>query len=237
VNGHPLERIRRIIYHSAIIRPPRTSAVGWHTPFDWKIPTKRRIEMKRFVMFFVLGLAAIPQDGAAAVEPTNPSEIVTLRGSGAGGGVGGCAGSETNFDTQVMPDGTTQPFTIRSGEVLILTGVEWFAASLGTGRSVVQEVVLRTGAGPEAVYRSHSVSSSTGPGYAGQQSLIPRVVVKPGVSLCNAQFIDNVATLPGPATLHGFLTKDKWSRVALSEQRPDVRLRGERDEPPRIIDG
>ena len=108
-----------------------------------------------------------------------------------------------------MPDGTSQPFTIPAGQVLVLTGVEWFAANVGSGRSVLQEVVLRTAAGPEVVYRSHAVASVIGAGYAGQQSLMPKVVVKGGVSLCNAEYIDNVATLPGPATLHGFLTKDR----------------------------
>jgi hypothetical protein len=166
--------------------------------------------MKRFEIFFVLGLslAAIPQDAAADVKPARLSDLVTLQGLSAGG-IGGCAGSERNFNTRVMPDGTSQPFTIPAGQVLVLTGVEWFDSKVGLGKSVLQEVVLRRAGGPVVVYRSHSVSSVTDAGHAGQQSLIPKVVVSGGVPLCNAEYVDNQPKLPGPATLYGFLTKDQ----------------------------
>ena len=152
-------------------------------------------------------LAAIPQVTSAAVAPRNASDLVTLL-SGAPG-TGGCAAGKP-IDIRTMPDGFNQPFTIPAKMVLVLTGIEWFSTSTGTGTSVIQAVFLQAPVGTLTLYSSHVQSTSAGAGYAGQQSIIPNVVVKGGVPLCVTQFIDNApgGGSPGYTILHGFLVDD-----------------------------
>jgi hypothetical protein len=56
------------------------------------------------------------------LAPTKASQLVTLTSSGAA-----CPGVPVArvFDQRVQPDGTVSAFSIPSGQVLVLTGLDW----------------------------------------------------------------------------------------------------------------
>ena len=163
----------------------------------------------RLAIVLALALAGCVTPGAQSLGPRTASDLVTLLGGAPA--TGGCTGAERPVDRRTLGDGSTGPFAVPAGKVLVLTGVEWVSTGTGTGRSVVLTVLHRTPLGAQALFTSHAVSTPTGTGYAGEQSVIPGVVVKPGVPLCVTQHIDNqpaAGSLPGSVILHGFLTDD-----------------------------
>ena len=163
----------------------------------------------RLAIVLTFALAGCVTPGARSLEPRTASDLVTLLGGAPA--TGGCTGVERPVDRRALADGSTGPFTVPAGKVLVLTGVEWFSAGTGPGRSVVLTVLHRTPLGAQALFMSHALSTPAGVGYAGEQSAIPRVVVKPGVPLCVTERIDNqpaAGSLPGAVILHGFLTDD-----------------------------
>ena len=163
----------------------------------------------RLAIMLTLALAGCVTPGARSLGPRTASDLVTLLGGAPA--TGGCTGAERPIDRRTLADGSTGPFTIPAGKVLVLTGVEWFSTGTGTGRSVLLTVLHRTPLGAQTLFTSHALSTPAGAGYAGEQSAIPRVVVKPGVPLCVTQYIDNEpdgGSLPGAVILHGFLTDD-----------------------------
>ena len=163
----------------------------------------------RLAIMLTLALAGCVASGAQSLGPRMASDLVTLLGGAPA--TSGCSAAERPIDRRTLADGSTGPFTVPAGKVLVLTGVEWFSTETGTGRSVLLTVLHRTPLGAQALFTSHALSTPTGAGYAGAQSTIPRVVVKPGVPLCVTQHIDNQpagGSLPGSVILHGFLTDD-----------------------------
>jgi hypothetical protein len=164
--------------------------------------------MRRAIVL-ALALAGCVTPAAPSLAPRPASDLVTLLGGAPA--TGGCTGAERPIDRRALGDGSTGPFAVPAGKVLVLTGVEWFSTETGTGRSVLLTVLHRTPLGAQTLFTSHALSTPTGAGYAGAQSTIPRVVVKPGVPLCVTQYIDNQpagGSLPGSVILHGFLTDD-----------------------------
>lgn len=156
----------------------------------------------------VLAIASVARSGA--LEPTKPSQMVVLTYSDF------C--TETTslaniIDTQILPNGTTQPFTIPAGQVLVVTGFDWSAyrcPALAAPGTV--DVYMFLGATGRVVFNDTAVigagtpptsSCSTG----GKASVVPNLIVKPGVELCAG--FDNQTFGGAPAIVHGFLTKDK----------------------------
>ena len=135
-----------------------------------------------------LGARRLRHPGNAVARAAARDLMILLGGAPA---TGGCAGTERPIDRRTLGDGSTGPFTVPAGKVLVLTGVEWFSTGTGTGRSVLLTVLHRTPLGAQTLFTSHAQSTPTGAGYAGEQSAIPHVVVKPGVPLCVTQYIDN----------------------------------------------
>ena len=163
----------------------------------------------RLAIVLTVMLAGCATSGAQSLGPRTPGDLVTLAGGAPA--TGGCSGAERPMDRRALGDGSQGPFTVPAGKVLVLTGVEWYSTGTGTGRSVLLTVLQRTPQGIQALFTSHAVSTPTGAGYAGTQSVIPHVVVKPGVPLCVTQHLDNQpggGNLPGSVILHGFLTDD-----------------------------
>jgi len=163
----------------------------------------------RCAIVLALALAGCATAGAQSLAPRTASDLVTLLGGAPA--TGGCTGAERPIDRRTLADGSTGPFAVPAGKVLVLTGIEWFSTETGTGRSVLLTVLHRTSLGAQALFTSHALSTPTGAGYAGGQSAIPLVVVEPGVPLCVTQYIDNQpagGSLPGSVILHGCLADD-----------------------------
>jgi hypothetical protein len=163
----------------------------------------------RLAIMLTLALAGCVTPGAQSLGPRTASDLVTLLGGAPA--TGGCSAAERPIDRRTLADGSAGPFTVPAGKVLVLTGVEWSSSGTGTGRSVVVTVLHRTALGAQTLFMSHALSTPTGAGYAGTQSAIPHVVVKPGVPLCVTQYIDSQpagGSPPGAVILHGFLTDD-----------------------------
>ena len=163
----------------------------------------------RLAIMLTLTLAGCVASGAQSLGPRMASDLVTLLGGAPA--TSGCSAAERPIDRRTLADGSTGPFTVPAGKVLVLTGIEWSSAGTGTGRSVVVTVLHRTPLGAQTLFMSHALSTPTGTGHAGAQSAIPHVVVKPGVPLCVTQYIDSQpagGSLPGAVILHGFLADD-----------------------------
>lgn len=74
----------------------------------------------RFVLFLILILMAAQ---AAALEPKKASEIVRVEGGVTSNNCVNPPGALV-FDTQLLPDGTEQPFEIPKKKVFVMTEVE-----------------------------------------------------------------------------------------------------------------
>lgn len=136
---------------------------------------------------------------AGVLGPRKPSDLVTLITNGST-----CSPiSFLRMDTQIHADGTSSPFSIPAGEVLVLTGVDWDEG--GASGGVDNLVLALLGA-------DYSVAAiSTGPiganGYGGASTPLSGIVVKPGTSICVT--LNSPNTFNSYPVVHGFLTADK----------------------------
>jgi hypothetical protein len=144
----------------------------------------------------VLILAATSAS-AAPLAPRRPSDVVTLRSSGAA-----CAlhASTRMLDLRVLPDGTTAPFALAEKQVLVVTGVDWAVE----GAPVDDQIQLFL-----YVDASVVVPLLSDRGDAAGAQIIRSTSISPIVvagTLCAAS--TSVVTSVG-ATVHGFLAKDR----------------------------
>src|SRR5262249_51098769 len=107
-------------------------------------PFRKEDFMRRHVLsiaLVLLSLASTPAS-AAAVATSNPSQLVTVAA------VGNCTaalGLSTDlFNTLVKGDGTTAPFSIPAGQVLVITDLTVFAPGKTAGGTVQVQVVVGT---------------------------------------------------------------------------------------------
>jgi hypothetical protein len=149
------------------------------------------------VLPIVFVLFAAVSASAAVLAPRRPSDVVTLRSSGAACGF---HASTRLLDLRVLPDGTTAPFALGEKQVLVVTGVDWAVE----GAPVDEQIQL-------FLYVDASVPvpllSDRGDAQGSQvlrsTSISPIVVAGP---LCAGS--GSVVTSVG-ATVHGFLAKDR----------------------------
>ena len=149
--------------------------------------------------------------GASPRSSAAPSELVTLLTSNVD-----CLppGSQA-IDTRVLPDGSTQPFTIPSGRVLVITAAEAIARS---DQSLIGDLVgvfllagesdVNTFATKEGILQDGGVAGSLTVDWTFPNG----VVIQPGVKLC-ALARDESASVTGArverAFVHGFLAADR----------------------------
>jgi len=86
------------------------------------------------VALVLLGLASTPAT-AAALAPSKPSQLVDVQANGS------CPFTFTTdlFNTLVKGDGTTAPFSIPAGEVLVITDLTVYANGKTPGDTIQQE--------------------------------------------------------------------------------------------------
>jgi hypothetical protein len=142
-------------------------------------------------------LLAATASAGGPLAPTRASKVVTLATTSACGVVG------AQVDTRVLPDSTTEPFVIPSGQVLVLTGIEWsFNVDPGEGGLIDVLLDVPGPGGLNTVFQAAAPAPGNGIGRG--SAAMPNVVVRPGVQICvHAPFGSH------DEVLHGFLAKDK----------------------------
>lgn len=136
---------------------------------------------------------------APPLAPTKASQLVTLNLSGAE-----CPGhpSARLFDRRVNADGTASSFTIPSGQVLIVTGLDWRQGLTTTNQ---EEVFVYQADGDGTLVDSLSVASTDQ--RAGANIQVSGVSVAAGRQLCFQVNSGNIGS--ADAVLHGFLAPDE----------------------------
>jgi hypothetical protein len=143
--------------------------------------------------------AAAGPAGAAGVGPSRASDIVTLVSSGAS-----CGGANYFVDLRVNPDGTTSPFEIPPGRVLVVTSAEWQGSGLPNH---FYSFVLYAG---NTAIISGPGSQSNGQGQVAGTVVLPTgAVVGRDAELCTVLNSFEVADTSVFPRIHGFLTKDR----------------------------
>jgi hypothetical protein len=139
---------------------------------------------------------------ASSVAPAKPSQIVALISSG---GAPACPHAGKQIDSQIEPDGSFQPFSIPTGQVLVVTGFDWTVFGLLASQTARVELVLESTNAADAVFQDGAIADFLGT--AGKAAAVPNVIVKPvpGAVFCLSP---DGGTL-GSSVVHGFLTKDK----------------------------
>jgi hypothetical protein len=127
----------------------------------------------------------------AVVQARTPSKIVVLRSSGA---TTGCTGGGFLLDRRLGADGSDVPFTIPTGQVLVVTGFSW-GSSLGSGNVEVNSLVV---GGNQVLFSAATAGANNSVGAAVP---VQNVVVEPSASFC--------VGIGGNSRVIGFLAPDR----------------------------
>jgi hypothetical protein len=136
---------------------------------------------------------------AGTVGAKKPSDEVTLKTGAPCPGFNGLT-----FDTRLNADGTTSPFTIPAGQVLILDHLSWLTNNAGAAGGI-EAVDLYLSGSSEILWSVYSVRTTDL--YAAGNPPLPHIPIKSGSTLC---IRPEFTSLNAPYVhVHGFLTKDK----------------------------
>jgi hypothetical protein len=114
------------------------------------------------------------------------------------------------FNTRVNGDGTTAPFSIPAGQVLVITDLTVFATGKTAGGTVQAQVVVGTAATSHFSIVSGNVTANASGGVGFTATFPTGIVVKSGTTICpEAIDFGNPTNVAAGGELHGFLTKDK----------------------------
>jgi hypothetical protein len=139
---------------------------------------------------------------ASSVAPAKPSQIVALISSG---GAPACPLAGKKIDSQIEPDGSFQPFSVPTGQVLVVTGFDWTVSGLLASQTAKVALLLESASAAEAVFQDGAIADFSGTAWKG--AAVPNVIVKPvsGAVFC----LSSAGGTLGYSVVHGFLTKDK----------------------------
>jgi hypothetical protein len=164
----------------------------------------------------LFGLLICHDAAGGIVGPSRPSRLVTVQANAPCPGLGG----SLSFNATVLSDGSTQPFSIPPGEVLVITALDWYIAGAAPLSNLLTavEIVSPPPAGTSDPFVSVGAMDSSGNG--GMTAVLPNgLVVKSGTPLCfGAEFTPLTAASPPPmpvcsgcarVELHGYLTADR----------------------------
>lgn len=145
--------------------------------------------------------------GYAAVEPQNPSDLVTLIPSGM------CPQGGSDMSFRVLSDASIIPFSIPEGQVFVITSWQW--GIIFTQRTDHWEGAELSLQNPNGQFRVVGTGGNPTPGLQGSPpsnqftssnaSLVNMIAVKPGVRVCVATASNTRPT----ALVHGFLAPDR----------------------------
>lgn len=145
-----------------------------------------------------------PGSGGASFGPTKPSDLVTIRSSGAK-----CAPSPwLLLDTQIKGDGTLAPFVIPVGRVLVVTSVDFRQGLTGSPGKQEEFFLFPSAANINTGYPIVDlVAPGSSDGRAGASAVITGVVIKAGNPCWG---VNNSAALgSADALVHGYLAADQ----------------------------
>jgi hypothetical protein len=154
--------------------------------------------------FVLLSAFTVPDVWAkAGLAPVNPSDLVHLEAMGTGDPQPPCPTASRLIDTRVLPDGTTTPFIIPAGFVLIITSADFHAEYLPDFNYEFN--IFRPNG--SSIIHANGKSDVNGRVF-GEVKIPTGVAIKPGAALCAAAefFTGRVGAF---ARIDGFLAKDK----------------------------
>jgi len=143
-----------------------------------------------------LALAAAAAPAGAVLGPTRASQVVTLIS-----GPRECPLIGDSFDTQILPDGSMRPFSIPSGQVLVVTEVDWVVAGAtpSTFAGFGLMALTLSNSPSTSFFRDGVLADRTG--NARHAASVANAVVAPGAQLC----IFRESTGDASALVRGFL--------------------------------
>jgi hypothetical protein len=155
------------------------------------------------------GALSMPNSSYAQVQPNGPSDLVTLVSDATL-----CPSQFHNrLGNRVLSNGSTVPFSIPNGSVLVITSWQWgpvFTREANHWESV--ELTLQTSGGGIAVVGSAgnatpgAQANSLNNQFTGHNASIEGMIaVKPGVTVC----IGSSSDVRAPGIVHGFLMQDR----------------------------
>ena len=156
---------------------------------------------RRFAAALALLFLLLPSHGrAGTLAPKKPSDVLTLRSSGAG-----CPFPGTRkLDSRVLPDGTLVPYTIPDGQVLVVTGVEWSLQDASPLGSVQLFLYTQTSSPSPVAFFTDGISTTDTTAY--RTSVVPQAIARPAEGLCAGANVVEDSLL---VVVHGFLAKDR----------------------------
>jgi hypothetical protein len=155
------------------------------------------------------GALFMPNASYAQLQPNAPSDLVTLVSDATL-----CpSGNDNRLGNRVLSDGSSVPFSIPNGSVLVITSWEWGPVftkepnhweiaelTLQTPQGGLVQVGTAGNATPGA--QNTSISNQFTGSNASVQTMI---AVKPGVIVCFSSSSD----VRAPSIVHGFLMQDR----------------------------
>jgi len=152
-------------------------------------------------LILILGLVVISE--AAGLAPKKASNLVTLATTG------GCLLPQlavaSQFTTRNLPDGSSVPFTIPNGQVLIVTDVDWTANSGAGNLPRTEQAILLLVTNTSITGLGENVATGITQAVGGSFHFTNGVVVAPNTSLCIGLTSNNTVA----AFLQGYLASDK----------------------------
>ena len=109
------------------------------------------------------------------------------------------------FSDRLLPDGTRMPFTIPSGQVLVVNSFDWVVEGSSQHNGTVWTAVTLIGAGKNNALFSGAMADSIGRA-AGTSTLPKGYVVQPGTVMC-LDFVGGATSTM--ARLHGYVTQQR----------------------------
>jgi Fibronectin type III domain len=198
-------------------RPSTPSAVA-HTRLGNLVAIKDEIVVraasssKQILVLAVVALLGVwyPIEEAHArglleqLAPSRPSDLVTIRSSGVK-----CTPSPwLKLDTQVNGDGTLSPFVIPTGQVLVVTSVDFRQGNTGVSGRQEEFFLFPSAANISVNYAIVDLMAAPGSsdGRAGVSAVVTGVAIKAGNPCWG---VNNIAAQgSADALIHGFLTAD-----------------------------
>lgn len=146
-----------------------------------------------------------PGTGAGHLGPSKPSDLVTIRSSGAK-----CPPSPwLMLDTQIKGDGTLAPFVIPAGKVLVVTSIDFRQGSTGSGGKQEEFFLFPSAANINFNIAIVDLMAAPGSsdGRAGTSAVVTGVAIKAGNPCWGVNNLS--AQGSADALVHGFLATDE----------------------------
>lgn len=163
-----------------------------------------------FALAVVSGLTAPSLWARSGIAPTTPSAIVQLDATlGFGDPQPPCPSGSRLINSRILADGSTTPFSIPAGMVLVITYADFYAEQ-GVADHNYEFAVFQVNSNGNNPTILHAHGRADGFGQVTAEVSIPNgVAVKPGPSLCALAGNLVTGSIPSFVRLDGFFTKDK----------------------------